>query len=72
MEGTASAAGESRRSSACVQMEGDVLSIGKCRASQSRPRVSVVHRPLRAEEGVMTFSSFLRRIQKGPHGGTVI
>lgn len=47
VEGTVSAVGESRLSSACVQMEGDVLSIGKCRASQSRPCVSVAHRPLR-------------------------
>lgn len=72
VEGTVSAVGESRLSLACVQMEGDVLSIGKYRASRSRPCVSVVHRTLWAEEGVTTFSSFLRRIQKGPHGGTVI
>ena len=42
-EGTAAAVGESRLSLACVQMEGDILSIGKYRASQSRPCVSVVH-----------------------------
>ena len=47
VEGTVSAVGESRLSSACVQMEGDVLWIGKCGASQSRPCVSVAHRPLR-------------------------